>query len=297
LISVVRRTLDQRYRFLSVPSVTWPLALMTIVVLVTMEARGGIGLRSMGSDVYGGRRYFFLLAGIMGYFALTAQPIPRDKARLYMGLFVLGGLTSLIGDVLYVDNPAVYWLFLFFPPNLYALETTSGMVRFAGIKECCAVIFYYLLMRYGIRSMFDMKRAWAVGILVLCGIGSLLGGFRSSLLTLAMLFSVQFFLEGLHRTKLLPLFAVGMLTTGLLALPFVEKMPYSVQRTLSILPIPLDPVARADAESTSAWRLEIWKAVLPQVPKYLLLGKGYSMTAQDYDYSVQTLVGTMKEAS
>jgi hypothetical protein len=38
-----------------------------------------------------------------------------------------------------------------------------------------------------------------------------------------------------------------------------------------------------DAEGSKEWRLNIWRAILPQVPDYLLLGKGYSLTTQDYE--------------
>src|ERR1019366_3211790 len=41
-LSVIRRTIDSRYRFISVPSMTWPLVALAVVVLMTAEATGGI---------------------------------------------------------------------------------------------------------------------------------------------------------------------------------------------------------------------------------------------------------------
>ena len=41
------------------------------------------------------------------------------------------------------------------------------------------------------------------------------------------------------------------------------------------------PIAKYDAESTTEWRVEIWKVLLPEVPRYLLLGKGYGMNATE----------------
>jgi hypothetical protein len=40
---------------------------------------------------------------------------------------------------------------------------------------------------------------------------------------------------------------------------------------------------RMDAEGSKEWRLNIWRAILPQVPGYLLLGKGYAITRDDYE--------------
>jgi len=64
-------------------------------------------------------------------------------------------------------------------------------------------------------------------------------------------------------------------------IPFVGHLPLSVQRTLSFLPLPVDPVAQASADLSTEWRLQMWKNVLPQIPQYLWLGKGYSISAAD----------------
>src|SRR4030095_1398735 len=36
-------------------------------------------------------------------------------------------------------------------------------------------------------------------------------------------------------------------------------------------------IARESAQASTEWRVEIWKQAIPQIPKYLLIGKGYSM--------------------
>jgi len=49
------------------------------------------------------------------------------------------------------------------------------------------------------------------------------------------------------------------------------------------LPLPITEEARMSAESTTEWRLEIWKSLLPQIPQYILRGKGYSFSAQTFN--------------
>ena len=39
-----------------------------------------------------------------------------------------------------------------------------------------------------------------------------------------------------------------------------------------------------DTEGSTEWRLKIWRALLPQIPQYLLLGKGYSFSEADWEY-------------
>ena len=62
-----------------------------------------------------------------------------------------------------------------------------------------------------------------------------------------------------------------------------------MQRSLSFLPIQVDKVARHDAMSTLDWRFQIWKTVLPEVPKYLWLGKGYNFSGTDYDLTQEAI--------
>src|SRR5207249_6111641 len=72
------------------------------------------------------------------------------------------------------------------------------------------------------------------------------------------------------------------LIAGLLVLPRVENLPIMVQRALSFLPVvPVSPVAREGAQASTEWRVEMWKEALPQVPKYLIKGKGYVIDPSD----------------
>ena len=52
---------------------------------------------------------------------------------------------------------------------------------------------------------------------------------------------------------------LGMLTLAV-GLPFVQKMPLMVQRSLSFLPIEINPLARQDAEHSTEWRVKMWLA-------------------------------------
>jgi hypothetical protein len=288
--SIVQRTIDQDFRFIRVPSLNWPLLAIGLVVLVTAEATGGIKMRAFGGEVYGGKRYIFLFAAIAGYFALTAQRIPREKAGLYVALSLLGGLTCLLGDVFYVDSRALQFLFYFFPPSQYFGDwATGGLSRFSGIANACSVFVYFMLAKYGIRNLFSVRQPWRLALFAFFAAASLLGGFRGIFITLILLLGFQFYFEGLHRTRLFPVVLVGLVLAASVSLPFVRQFPYSIQRTLSIFPIPVDPAARADAESTVNWRLEMWSAVLPQVPEYLLLGKGLALTPRDFDFGLSNM--------
>ena len=79
----------------------------------------------------------------------------------------------------------------------------------------------------------------------------------------------------------MPIVVLGMFLIGGLVVTFSEQLPLSVQRCLTIFPIKINAEARLNAEASTDWRLEIWSYLIPQVPQYLLLGKGLTFDAND----------------
>src|SRR6266850_3595033 len=96
LFAVLNRSVSPNHRFISIPSLTKPLAFLVAVVFVTAQLTGGIGFHSLGGSQYGGKYYFGILVAVAGYFALTSQRIPPHRAGLYMAMFFLPGLSSLV---------------------------------------------------------------------------------------------------------------------------------------------------------------------------------------------------------
>jgi hypothetical protein len=96
-ISIVQRTLVSQMRFVTVSWIMAPLMFLTAVVCVTARLTGGIGLNSLGGEMIGGKRYFYIFAAVAGFVAMTARRIPPEKVRLYVGLYFLSELTNFIG--------------------------------------------------------------------------------------------------------------------------------------------------------------------------------------------------------
>src|SRR5260370_10446418 len=113
---------------------------MAVIVLVTAGCTGGIGLNSLGSDVAGGRRYIELLTGIAGYFAITSKRIPPHRAMLYVGLYLLGGLAQMVGELADFGGGVLSPLFMFFPVSQTGMRAlsqgtdvaTRGVLRLEG---------------------------------------------------------------------------------------------------------------------------------------------------------------------
>jgi hypothetical protein len=282
-IAVLERGLTKREVFTFIPSIVWALASLGLVILVTAQIRGGLGLRSMGGNSYGAKRYFFLLAAILGYFVLTSRRIPLKSARVLAGGFFASALTAMMSNIIYLLGPAFYFLYAVFPVDLALSQAFTefygggGISRLVGFAFSGPALINLLLISYGIRGIFSLAHPFRFA-LFLFGFGlALLGGFRSSILMTAILFCIQFYLEGLHRTRIVIYGGVILVLAACFLVPMAKTLPLSVQRSLSFLPLDVDPIAKVDAQDSTEWRLDMWQRVIPDIPRYLLLGKGCSL--------------------
>lgn len=315
LLSILQHILNRNIRFLHVPAVSRPLIFLALVVVGTAMLTGGFGSRLMGGEVYGGKRYFLILAAIIGYFALCCFPVPKGKANLYVALYLLGTGTAVIGNLAPYVPRELYFLFALFPvESLSFLEGGPTQQRLGGLTTTGLAVVCYILARHGMRGLLDLGDTWRlfpfrfrggfgfnnpwrlVFFFVMLWV-ALLGGYRSTAIVFGLLFAIQFYLEGLCRTHLLPtLLLVGILAAAI-GLPMIDRMPLMIQRSVSFIPfLEVDPVARQDAQYSSEWRLQMWKIVLPTVPQYLLLGKGYSIDSGELNMSVDTARSTVNAA-
>jgi len=305
-LAIVQHILNRRLRFLSAPGVTRSLLFLAAVVLATAQCRGGIGVAAFGSEVQGGKRYLLILTAVIGYFALISRPIAPKYATRYMVLFFVGSAVAAVGELGSILPESLYFIYLLFPVSTHGLHSiinnpvgpTMVIDRLGGLATAGAGAFHAMLARYGIAEIFDVRRIFRLVLFLTVIVLSVLGGFRGIVIGLVLTFSILFYVEGLMRSRLLPVFALALVLVGALLVGFVQHLPLNIQRSLSVLPLPVDPMAKADAEASSEWRLKIWKRVIPQIPQYLLLGKGLGFSAAEMQSFITVQVNTgLAEAS
>ena len=287
-ISLGQYILNRRLRFISVPSVTKPLIFLSVVVLITMKLTGGFGLATFGGNSMGGKRYVMLLSAVLAYFAFTGQQIHPRRARLAVSLFFLGAATSAVGELAPLLPSGAYIIFALFPVSQFGYDAvvSGGGIsalgsRLSGLAGACSAIVWAMLAHFGIGQIFTVRNIGRALIFVGLVFISLMGGFRSAFIFFGMTFCLLFYLEGLIRSKLLPILLLFMVLGGALSVGFVDRLPFSMQRALSFLPLNVDPAAREGAEGSTEWRLKMWRDVIPDIPKYLILGKGYAISAAE----------------
>ena len=283
-IAIVDRTLNSEKRFISVPLMTWPLLFTLAVTYGTAELTGGIGLHTLGGNIGGGKKYLSLFIGIAMYFALTSRMIPKNQRGLYTKLFFLAGIPTFVGDLFpFLPSPFNY-INLLIPPTDVAVtgDISLGTTRLGAFAGTASVIANYMLARYGLRGILTISRPIRLMTFLFMLALTMLGGFRTVVISYLSICLMLFYLEGLYRTQMSLVLVMGVLIGGTLAVPFADRLPATFQRALSFLPLNLDPQVVSEAEGSRKWREDIWRDVWPKVPQYLLLGKGYGLTEEDF---------------
>jgi O-Antigen ligase len=282
-MGVLHRVIGHR-GFLRAPELTKPILFLAAVVILTAKFRGGLGLKVLGSSSFGGKNYFYLLASMVGYFALTSQPIAITKSARAVKLYFLSGLSFGLPNIIYILGPAFYFVY-FLVSTDYAVGQAQAdyfaVKRLGGLAPCATALLCFVLARWGVRGLFDWRKPWRLLLFVAAVAAGLFSGFRSEMGILGVLLIIQFTVEGLWKTFYLP----GLAFVGILCLIpvllFAERMPDPIQRALAFLPVKLDTQVRMETEASTVWRHEMWDEVWPEVPKYLLIGKGYAIDPVD----------------
>jgi hypothetical protein len=288
--------LNRERKFLPSHSVAASLVFLGLVVLITAQTRGGLGFNALGDESIGGKRYLFIWVAVLGFFALISQPIPPHKRRLYTTLFLLGSLTAALNNLSTMIGPLGNVLFIFFPGGVS--ESTApfaqeNIERFGGFAVGCSAVVFALVARYGIEGVLDLRKIWRFLLLMSALVMCAFGGFRVIIVIVMMTLALVFYFEGLIRSRLMPVAIIGVIAVAGLVICFSDSFPLPVQRCLALFPVKISPVARLSAEASSDWRIEMWKSLLPEIPRYLFLGKGLTFDANDMamNYTLGNQVG------
>lgn len=288
VFGVLSRATNPTHKFLCPMPLTISVLTLAFVALATMIVTGGLGARVLGSAKHGGKAYFFIFFAIIGFFALASQRIPPKRAMLFAGLFFISGITEAASDMIYMVGPKAYGLFHIFPvANAYYLAVaeasygTGASLRIGGFGLASVAVVMGMLAMYGLRGLLDIRRPWRGMFLAAAIVIGTYSGFRSMLIMCLLAIAVLFFWEGLYKTRLMFFVVSVTVGLGLFLAVYARELPIQIQRAVSFLPLDVEPAVRQDAQNSVEWRVDMWRNILPEVPQYWFMGKGYLINATD----------------
>ncbi len=272
-----RRSADRGLNFLRTPAVSYALMALAAVVGLTACFSGGIGWANQAWD-FGARRYLEVLLGIALYFVLSSAQISRERARWYVGLYFLSALVGLAGSLAVLRGPVSSLLEELIPARNGA---GTGVLWLGILAAPAGGLFCFLLARHGIRGLLNPSRPWRILLLLLALAGCLFSGLRSEAIVFALVFLAVFWMEGLLFTRYLVGLLLGVGLAAVLLLPNIRHLPPATQRALSFLPVKTDAAVQAQAAGLSKQRFQIWSILWKDVPRHLMIGKGYQSESGD----------------
>lgn len=248
----------------------------------------GFGLRALGDTMWGGMSYIKLI--LTSLFFLAAQSISLSEKLLRRAIYCMLAFSLLpaFAQILFLASRGeIHQQYLFVEAyvgglweSLAALDL-GGAVRFhmlGGLSMTLLMIAVILL---------DQKTPASRTLFFLLVLSSLataaLSGFRARVLSILIMSALFYLYEHgkVHWHRLWSLVAMGCLS--LVAIyGMAPYLPSAIQRAFSWLPnIDIPPLIKLEASLSTQNRLRVWELAWNEVPRYLLIGKGFAINPSD----------------
>ncbi|HEY3901269.1 MAG TPA: hypothetical protein VGM54_21855 [Chthoniobacter sp.] len=270
--------------------------LIMLAYVGTVYLRNPVGVEALGSDRVGGKPYVDILIACAGYWVLARVVVTVRQAFWVplLGLFgssvhavlnfladrypfLVGPMSSLYSGISAAEALA--------DPLTPLPEASSRFAYLQGLGSGLATVACAFWRPITLLNPLRFGRFLVFMLAVVC---VLLSGFRSNLIGVFELFLLSsYFRRGwgeVFRVSGLAAGAVGFL---ILLQGNVIDLPIPAQRALSFLPGQWEEAAKMEAQGSTEWRLDMWKAMLDG-DKYIKnkwLGDGYGFT----HYQLETM--------
>jgi hypothetical protein len=264
-----------------------------LVALTILQAflRNPTGLSILGGDVAGGKPYFVFGVAMIAYFLISTAESDIKTWRWAVIAYIFFALVDASISALSGLSPAFASFMIRFYSNVSFIATQSedytGDALESRITEfgtLGSILGLVACSFWRPLAALDPRKPYRIVIALAAVVLTLLGGFRGN----AVLLFTHFSLGSILRRKFLDVFVVSiagaLLLGGVLVAVPTAKLPYSVQRILTILPgVQVESQIAQDAENSSELRFEMWKLVLT-TDRYIsnkLLGDGFQFSASE----------------
>lgn len=247
--------------------------LFALNMAMIMMVRGS-GFAIFGGSVYGGTAYLSMFLSISFYFLAVRIRLSDRYVRVLLWMLLAGALIPPIVQGAVVFLPAgAGWMEKFVAVNAEAVQreqlSESGIVRWSTLAP---VAYALVPVAYVLCRRKDSRFVLIALAFVLVG----MTGFRSRIFQIGALVFFAGLIFSKNRKKTLVLWILAGLAVFCLLMITAPILPRAVQRGISFIPfVPVDADIAERAALSSTWRFELWRDYcIPNVPKYLIIGRG-----------------------
>ncbi|MEI8283807.1 MAG: hypothetical protein WCG52_02345 [bacterium] len=262
-----------------------------------------VGLNFMGSDVVGGRPYFSILIALLGYIVMRQADAPSKVLFWLPALIIFPNLIVGILNIVVQLVPGVGRLV--FPiytgisiEDVVAVQqsgpTDEG--RLFSLGSLGITIIQALCSYFPPATFFHPSRFLGLGALALAYLLIGLSGFRSAI----MASTAYVLISTVLRRRFKDLYILGFVGVVLaLVLAGLNaggvSLPFSIQRAFSFLPLGWSERVVQVAESSTDWRVKMWKEALTsnRIIADKIYGDGFGFSRADMNaWTTQLMTGS-----
>lgn len=241
-----------------VPVAIKRLLIAFVIVIFTLMAVRGSGVRVLGSRTWGGTQYIYMLLSIT--FMLVVVPRLRLTSR-QIRIIIWGGFIASI-------FASIMQRFGFVEMVAESTEDSVGASRItwlAPLAYACMPIVCALKPKKFIR--------WGLMFLILVLL--MLTGFRSRMVGAIVIFWLFELSIAKNKRGFMGFSFIAGIFGWLLAIITSPYLPRGMQRAISFIPgTTIDAQVMANAEHSVEWRVEVWKVAMDHFDQYWLIGRG-----------------------
>ena len=264
------------------------LALLGYVgVLVVLMMYRGVGFRALGGGQMGGR--FYTQQMVLAVLPLLMMSTRLSKKQLVVAVCFGWGmsLTYLISDFSFSLNGSFQRVLYFFELPTDALNfelgfEATGLRRYQSFGFVGVAMFSAILVWTSLRDLTTRRALIGLPLAFAMMALAVSSGHRTAFIeivsTVGFLAFFQRFWTPMRVIAGLVFATVIVSTLYLVA----SDLPLSVQRSISFLPgVEVTTLARDNAVDTLNDRIEVLKLAMHDMPRYLLIGRGFGMARFD----------------
>ncbi len=295
VIAAMAQRIVVKWPYPTPPGRGW--VLLLIVFLAVLIRIRGLGLRVMGGSLVGGAAYVHLFLAIGFYLLSGGLTLTAKQWKRAMVTMIALIAVPVILNLTVVLSGGKFWYPLLFIRITFALvDTFRAMQQDATAARWS--IFNPLVVIYLMPALLFpfVKKNYKYYALffVVAACSAMISGVRQLLLQALLFMTAFLLLSSRRRFMTLMVFGLcGLVGLGILVV-LVEHLPYGVQRVMTMVPgVRVSAAAEMAAAETLEWRLMLWKLAMADLPKYLLIGRGFAYNLADSISAVQHQYMTM----
>lgn len=255
-------------------------------------ARNPVGLNILGGDSIGARPYAMFACSFVSCLLISALRVPEADLKWLVRLSIISGLINFIMlSIGYLFPRFGVWYSAVTGSQLGATGAQNNARygaqvagRIAFVRDIARNLALWICsFKAPIKACFHP--IWAPLVILSLGFATY-SGYRNEIIAVGMTYIVGIVYRGGRHSMVFAIFAAITALCILTVINLAMPLPANIQRSLSFLPGTWEEHHKKDAQTSTDWRVDMWKEAL--LTNYWienkLLGDGLGMSMRDFNY-------------